>query len=111
MINFLILVYIVVLSLLSFLFIRLIVRKKMKQDLCFFVISNFILSFSFLVFFFYYEDIVFSFCNILFLLLNTIFLHYEIKNTYDKYKLLSIPYLIYIIFLFFIMFDLLLMNL
>ena len=111
MINVLVFIYVIVLSMLSFLFLRLIISNKMKNDLCFFVITNFILSFSFLVFFFHYKDIVLSFVNILFLLFNTIFLNYEIKNTYDKYKLLSIPYLIYIICIFFIMFDLLLMNL
>ncbi len=109
--KYLLIVYLVVLSLLSFLFCHLIYEKKMKNDLFFFVISNFILSFSFLVFFFYYEDYLFSLVNMFFLLLNTIFLSFEIKMTYDKYKVLSIPYLIYIVFIFYIIFDLYLMNL
>lgn len=104
-------IYLVVLFLLSFLFCHIIYEKKMKNDLFFFVISNFILSFSFLVFFFYYQDYLFSLVNMFFLLLNTIFLSYEIKMTYDKYKLLSVPYLIYIVFIFYIIFDLYLMNL
>lgn len=104
-------IYLVVLFLLSFLFCHIIYEKKMKNDLFFFVISNFILSFSFLVFFFYYKDYLFSLVNMFFLLLNTIFLSYEIKMTYDKYKLLSVPYLIYIVFIFYIIFDLYLMNL
>lgn len=103
--------YVVVLSMLSFLFVRLVITKKMKRDLAFFVLANYILSFSFLVFFFYYKDIILSFVNIILLSLNSIFLHIEIKHTYDKYKLFSLPYLIYILVLFFIMFDLLLMNL
>lgn len=111
MITYLIFIYITVLSLLSFLFIRLIKTKMMKSDLSFFVITNFILSFSFLVFLFYYKDYLFSLVNMFFLLLNTIFLSYEIKLTYDKYRLLSVPYLIYIVFLFYLMFDLYLMHL
>lgn len=111
MIYILLIIYIIVLSLLTFLFCHIIHDSKMKNDLAFFVICNFILSFSFLIFFFYFQDYIFSFVNILLLLINTIFLNYEIKITYDKYKLLSIPYLIYIVFIFFIIFDLLLINL
>ena len=99
MFNILVIIYLIVLLLISILFCRLIFEKKMKNDLVFFVISNFILSFSFLVFLFYYKDYLFSLVNMFFLLLNTIFLNYEIKITYDKYRLLSIPYLIYIVFL------------
>lgn len=109
--KYLLLIYLVVLTLLSILFCHLIYEKKMKNDLFFFVISNFILSFSFLIFFFYYNDYLFSLVNMFFLLLNTIFLSFEIKMTYDKYKVLSIPYLIYIVFLFYLIFDLYLMNL
>lgn len=111
MTNLFVAIYIFVLFLLSFLFCHIIYERKMKKDLAFFVISNFILSFSFLVFFFYYEDFILSLANIFLLLINTIFLNYEIKLTYDKYKLFSVPYLIYIILLFFIIFDLFLMNL
>ena len=111
MISILLIIYIVVLSLISFVFCHILHERKMKCDLGFFVITNYILSFSFLVFFFHFNDYVFSFFNILLLLINTIFLNYEIKLTYDKYKLLSMPYLIYIACIFFIIFDLLLMNL
>ena len=109
--KYLVVLYIIVLSLLSFLFLHIIYERKMKNDLLFFVCSNFILSFSFLVFLFYFQDFLFSLVNIFLLLINTIFLNFEIKNTYDKYKLLSIPYFIYIVFIFFIIFDLFLMNL
>lgn len=108
---YLLIIYLIVLSLLTFLFCHIIHEHKMKNDLFFFVISNFILSFSFLIFLFYYNDYLFSLVNIFFLLLNTIFLSYEIKLTYDKYKILSIPYLIYIVFIFYLIIDLYLMNL
>lgn len=111
MIYLLLSIYIIVLSLLSFLFCHLIFEKKMKNDLFFFVITNFILSFTFLLFLFYYQDYLFSLVNIFFLLINTIFLSFEIKITYDKYKLLTMPYLIYIAFIFYLIFDLFLMNL
>ena len=111
MVNFLILLYVVVLTLLTILFIRLIVLKKVKYDLVFFLITNFILSFSFIVFLFYYKDFLYSLINILFLLINTIFLSFEIKTTYDKCSLLSFPYLIYIMFLFYLIIDLYLMHL
>ncbi|HAB66126.1 MAG TPA: hypothetical protein DCE23_02040 [Firmicutes bacterium] len=108
--KYLLIIYLIVLSLLSFLFCHIIYKNKMKNDLFFFVICNFILSFSFLVFFFYYKDYLLSFVNMFFLLLNTIFLSYEIKLTYDKYKVLSFPYLIYIIFIFYLILDLFLMS-
>ncbi|MBQ8192594.1 MAG: tryptophan-rich sensory protein [Bacilli bacterium] len=106
----LVIIYAFVLSLLTFLFCHIIHERKMKRDLAFFVISNYILSFSFLIFFFYYKDFLLSIANIILLLINTIFLNYEIKLTYDKYKLLSVPYLIYIVLVLFIIFDLLLMS-
>ena len=111
MFNVLVFVYFIVLSLISILFYRIIKQKKMKNYLCFFVITNFILSFSFLVFLFYYKDYLLSLVNVFFLLLNTIFLSYELKFTYDSYRILSIPYLIYIVFLFYLIFDLYLMSL
>lgn len=111
MFNLLIVLYLVVLFLLSILFCRLIVTKKMKNDLVFFVLANLVLTFSFLVFLFYYKDYLFSVVNMFFLLLNTIFLSYEIRITYDKYQLLSMPYLIYIVFLFYLIIDLYLMSL
>lgn len=109
--KYLLIIYLIVLSLLSFLFCHIIYERKMKNDLLFFVCCNFLLSFSFLLFLFYFQDYLFSLANIFLLLVNTIFLNYEIKNTYDKYKLLSIPYFIYVVFIFFIIFDLFLMNL
>lgn len=108
--KYLLIVYMGVLFLLSILFCHLIKTNRMKNDLLFFVISNFILSFAFLVFFFHYNDYLFSFVTMFFLLLNTIFLSYEIKVTYDKYKILSLPYLIYIVFIFYLILDLYLMN-
>lgn len=111
MLNILAIIYLFVLCLLSILFWRLIRSHKMKNDLLFFVISNFILSISFIVFLFYYKDYLFSLINMFFLLLNTIFLSFEIKMTYDKYSILSMPYLMYIVFIFYLIFDLYLMHL
>lgn len=111
MLNILIIIYFVVLIMLSILFCHIIHENKMKNDLLFFVIVNFILSFSFVSFLFYFKDYLFSLVNMFLLLLNTVFLSYEIKKTYDKYKLLSVPYLIYIVFLFYLIIDLYLMNL
>lgn len=110
MFNLLIIIYIIVLSLLSFLFCHIIINNNMKRDLSFFVIVNYILSFAFLIFLFYFRDYVFSLIIIVLLLINSIFTIYEIKLTYDKYKMLTIPYLIYLVFIFFILFDLVLMN-
>ncbi|HIS19195.1 MAG TPA: tryptophan-rich sensory protein [Candidatus Coprovivens excrementavium] len=95
--KYLIISYLLVLGLISFLFGHLIYKNKMKNDLLFFVFVNFILVFSFLIFFFYYKDYVFSIVNMIFLFLNTLFLFYEIKLTKDKYFFLAIPYVIYII--------------
>ena len=110
MLSILILIYLIVLFLISFLFFHIIYENKMKNDLLFFVISNFVLSFSFICFLFYFKDYLFSLTNMFLLLINTIFLSYEIKKTYDKYKLLSIPYLIYIVFIFYLIIDLYLMH-
>ncbi len=110
MLYFLLILYVIVLSLLTFVFCHIIVNKNMKRDLAFFVIVNYILSFTFLVFLFHYKDYTFSLIVIVLLLINTIFTNYEIKITYNKYKLLSMPYLIYVIFIFFILIDLVLVN-
>ena len=111
MLNVLILIYFIVLILISFLFLHIIYENKMKNDLLFFVIANFILSFSFVSFLFYFKDYLFSLVNMFLLLINTVCLSYEIKLTYDKYKVLSIPYLIYIVFIFYLIIDLYLMHL
>ena len=111
MLNVLILIYFIVLALLSFLFVHIIYENKMKNDLLFFVIANFILSFSFVSFLFYFKDYLFALVNMFLLLINTVCLSYEIKLTYDKYKVLSWPYLIYMVFILYLIIDLYLMNL
>ena len=109
MLIFLIVIYLFVLSLLSFLFCHIIYENKMKNDLLFFVVTNFVLSFSFLVFLFYFKDFLLTLVSIIFLLINTVCLSNEIRLTYNKYRLLSIPYLIYIVFIFYLIIDLYLM--
>ena len=102
--KYLIISYLIISGLVFFLFGHLIYKKKMKNDLLFFVFTNYILTFSFLTFFFYYKDIVFSIINILFLLVNNLFLFYEIKLSKDKYLLLLVPYIIYIFIIFILLF-------
>lgn len=102
--KYLIISYLIISGLVFFLFGHLIYKKKMKNDLLFFVFINYILTFSFLTFFFYYKDIVFSIINILFLLVNNLFLFYEIKLSKDKYLLLFVPYIIYIFIIFILLF-------
>lgn len=102
--KYLIISYLIISGLVLFLFGHLIYKKKMKNDLLFFVFTNYILTFSFLTFFFYYKDIVFSIINILFLLVNNLFLFYEIKLSKDKYLLLFVPYIIYIFIIFILLF-------
>lgn len=111
MIYKLLIIYIFVLSLLSYFFYFLIRINKLKNNLLFFLLSNFILSFSFLVFLFYYKGCLFSLINIFLLLINTIFLSFEIRVTYGKYSILSMPYLLYIMFVIYLIFDLYLMHL
>ena len=102
--KYLIISYLIISGLVFFLFGHLIYKKKMKNDLLFFVFINYILTFSFLTFFFYYKNMVFSIINILFLLVNNIFLFYEIKLSKDKYLLLFVPYIIYIFIIFILLF-------
>ena len=102
--KYLIISYLIISGLVFFLFGHLIYKKKMKNDLLFFVFTNYILTFSFITFFFYYKDIVFSIINILFLLVNNLFLFYEIKLSKDKYLLLLVPYIIYIFIIFILLF-------
>lgn len=102
--KYLIISYLIISGLVFFLFGHLIYKKKMKNDLLFFVFTNYILTFSFITFFFYYKDIVFSIINILFLLVNNLFLFYEIKLSKDKYLLLFVPYIIYIFIIFILLF-------
>ena len=102
--------YIIALSCITLIFCHSIMKLNYKKDFLYFVLSNYILSFSFLIFFFYYKDIVLSLINIFFLMVNAGFLVYEIKESYNKYKFLSLPYFVYICFLFCIIFYLFLMN-
>lgn len=102
--------YIISLSLISFIFCHSIYKHNYKKDFLYFVLSNYILSFSFFIFFIYYKDVLLSLIIIGFLLLNTIFLVYEIKTSYQKYKLLTLPYLLYIFYIFCIIFLLYLVN-
>ena len=111
MFNFFVILYIIVLSILSYLFCHIVFTKNIKNDLLFFIIANYILSFSLWCFLFYFNDYLFSAINIFLLLINTIFLSYEIRITYNKYKFFYMPYLIYIVFLFYLIIDLFLMHL
>jgi len=92
---YLFLSYIVVLACLVVLLGRLLCNKKLKNDLFFFVICNFILIFSLTIFYFYYKDYVFSLVNMFLLFLNTLFLIHEIKLVCGKYEFLAMPYLFY----------------
>ena len=111
MLNNLFIIYAVVLVLVSILAIHIILNNKMNNDLLFFVIANYILSFSLIVFLFHYKDYLFSLVNVFLLAVNTICLTYEVKLTKDRYRVLSIPYLIYIIYIFYLIIDLYLMHL
>lgn len=106
MLNFLIFLYFIVFILISFLFGHIICENNMKNDLLFSYIVNSILSLSFIVFIFYFKDYLLSLVNCFFLFINTVFLIYEIRKSNDKYSLLSIPYLIYIIFILYLTIDL-----
>ncbi len=104
-------IYFVVIIMLLFLIGHIIYDDKMTKDLLFFVISNFILSFAFLFYLFTFKDYLFSLVSVFLLVINTICLCYEIKLSKDKYKLLSIPYLSYVVFIFYLTIDLYLMHL
>jgi hypothetical protein len=104
-------IYVIVLSMLSFLFYKIIVTNKINNDLLFFILCNYILSFGFFVFYFYYKDLLYSFVDILFLLINTILTGYELMCNRIKYKCLYLPYLSFVMFIFFIVFDQFLMSL
>lgn len=110
MLYILIIIYLLSLFLISLLFLKIILNHKMKGDLAFFTTCNYLLPFTFILFFFHYQDYLFGLLNMLLIVLNTLFLTYEIKSLYHKYKLLTIPYLIDIIFMFYLIIDLTLMN-
>lgn len=109
MFNIIIIIYLIVLFILLFLLGLIIYENKMNNDLLFFTLSNFILSFSLICFLFYFKDYLFSLVNMFLLFFNTIFLCYEIKNTFNKYRMLAIPYFIYIVYIFYLIIDLCLM--
>jgi tryptophan-rich sensory protein len=111
MLNLFIFFYFIVFCFITFLFIHLIYENKVNKDLLFSFIVNFILSTSFCVFLFYFNDYLLSLINSFLLVINTILLVYEIRKSNDRYKLLSIPYLIYIVFIFYLIIDLYLMYL
>lgn len=80
-------------------------NNRINRDLLFFLITNFILSISLLIFFNYYKDLFLTFINCLFLFLNTIFLIFEVKNIMGKYGVFTLPYFGIIMFIFCFVID------
>ena len=111
MFSILLFFYILFFSIMLLLFFYLTYKNRMKNDLLFFVIVNFILSFSFFVFLFYYKDYLFALVNILLLLFDSILMCYEIKQINNKFFVLSLPYLCYVMYIFYLTIDLCLIRL
>ena len=103
--------YFILLFFVSFIIIHLICEGKMNNDLLFNTISNYVLSFSFFVFLLYFKDYLYSLVNMFLLVINTIYLTYEINLSRDRYRVLSIPYLLFIFYVFYLIIDLYLIHL
>ena len=76
-----------------------------SKDLLFFVLIGIILVFSLSVFYFYFQDINLSFIISLLLVLNNLLMLKEIKLIHHKFFLVTIPYFLYFVYVFILLFT------
>ena len=93
------LILIIIFSLFYLFIINSLKNDKISKDLLFFLLVNILLVFSLNIFYFYFQNEVFSFIISFLLLINNILMFKEIKYIHSKYYLITIPYFIYIIYI------------
>jgi hypothetical protein len=91
---------IISLSLLFFLFINLLKKNLISNDLLFFIFASTILSLTLLVFYFYFQDYFISFISSCMLMINNFLLIREIKHIIKHYDFMSLPYFAISIYIF-----------
>ncbi|MBR1416639.1 MAG: hypothetical protein IJ572_02350 [Bacilli bacterium] len=77
-------------------------EDKLSKDLLFFLLIGIILIFTLAVFYFYFQDINLSLIISFLLCINNYLLIREIKNINKRYIIITIPYFLYFIYVFFI---------
>lgn len=78
----------------------LIFKNKLNKDLIYVLFTTYILNISMCLFFFYFNNLVYSLFNSLILMVTSFLLIIDLKRTFNKTPILSIPYFIFTIFLF-----------
>lgn len=87
--------------------IKIIMNDKLDNNSIFLYLSNYILLFSILVFYNYFNNYIYSFIISVFLMIFSFLLIRDFKSKMGYYQILSIPYFILTIY----MFSYLLINL
>lgn len=75
-------------------------KDKLNKDLIFTLFATYILNISMTLFYFYFNNLVYSLINSLFLMVISFLLILELKRIFNKTPLLSLPYFVFTIFLF-----------
>lgn len=79
---------------------KIIIQDKINNDLLFIFLSNIILTISFIFFYIFISNIMFSFYISLFQMIFSYLLIFNIKNILGKYNFFSIPYFVFWVFIF-----------
>jgi len=75
-------------------------KDKLDRDLIFTLFATYILNISMCLFFFYFNNLIYSLFNSLFLMVISFLLLLEMKKIFRKIPILSIPYFFFTICLF-----------
>lgn len=80
--------------------IKIIIKDKLDNTSIFLLISNYILLFSIVVYYNYFNNYIYSFILSILLMIMSYLLIRDIKSKLNYYQVLSIPYLILTIYIF-----------
>lgn len=78
----------------------IILKDKLNKDLIYMLFTTYILNISMSLFYFYFNNLIYSLFNSLFLMISSFILLLELKRTFKKIPILTIPYFLFTIFLF-----------
>lgn len=97
---FLYLLYVVVIALLLEPIWKIITFDLMDDDTLFLILTSYLLNVATAIFFLFFQNMLFSLISITMLSVFTILLILKFKKVFGFYKLTSIPYLLYVLFMF-----------
>ena len=94
------LLYIVVIALIIEPIWKIISFDLMDENILFLVLTNYLLNIAVALFFLFFHNMLFSLISITLLSVFTILLTLRFKKIFGFYKLTSVPYLLYVLFMF-----------